>query len=68
MSFLKKSNIRQLILVLAMLSTLGTVVNMYLTSSKVQKQALINSTLQSNEAYASKLAVMSFQIESVVFR
>ena len=56
MSFLKKSNLRQLILVLAMLSTLATVINMYLTGSKVQRQALINSTLQSNEAYAIKLA------------
>lgn len=56
MAFLKKSNLRQLILVLALLGTLVTVVNMYFTSSKIQKQTLIDTTLQNNEAYASKLA------------
>lgn len=56
MALLKRSNLRQLILVLALLSTLGTVLNMYFTSSEVQKQALIESTLESHKAYASKLA------------
>lgn len=56
MTILKRSNLRQLITVLALLGALVTVVNMYLTSSKVQKTALINGTLQSNEAYAAKLA------------
>ena len=56
MALFKQSNLRQLIVVLALLSTLVTVVNMYIASSDVQKQALIASTLQSNEAYAAKLA------------
>lgn len=56
MALLKRSNLRQLILVLALLSTLATVLNMYFTSSKVQRQALITNTLKSHEAYASKLA------------
>lgn len=56
MAFLVRSNLRQLIVILALLSTLVAVINMFIASAKVQKQALIDNTLLSNEAYASKLA------------
>lgn len=56
MAFLVRSNLQQLILTLALVSTLFTVVNMFIASSRVQKQTLINNTLENNEAYASKLA------------
>lgn len=56
MAFLKRSNLRQLITALALLGTLITVVNMFIASAKVQKQAIIENALLTNEAYASKLA------------
>ena len=56
MAFLIRSNLRQLVVSLALLGTLVAVFNMFITSAKIQKQALIENTLQSNEAYASKLA------------
>ena len=56
MVFLVRSNLRQLIVALALLSTLVAVLNMFVSSVKVQRQALIDNTFQSNEAYASKLA------------
>lgn len=56
MALLIRSNLRQLILILALLGALVTVVNMFVTSATVQKQALIKNTLLNNESYADKLA------------
>ena len=56
MPLLVRSNLRQLIIVLAFLSALISVFNMFLVSSQVQKDALIQNTLEGNEAYAAKLA------------
>lgn len=56
MPFLVRSNLRQLIIVLAFLSALISVFNMFLVGSKVQKEALIHSSLENNQAYAAKLA------------
>lgn len=51
-----RSNLRQLIVAMALLSAIATATNVFITSAQVQKQALIDNTLQSNEAYAIKLA------------
>lgn len=56
MRWLAKSNLRQLIVGLVLLSTLLAVINMFIASAKVQKQSLIDNTLQHNEGYAAKLA------------
>jgi len=56
MKWLAKSNLRLLIVGLVLLSTLSAVVNMFIASAKVQKQSLIDNTLQHNEGYAEKLA------------
>lgn len=56
MPFLVRSNLQQLIIVLAILSAFISVVNMFLVSAQVQKSALIESSLNNNQAYATKLA------------
>ena len=56
MPLFARSNLRQLIVAMALISTIATATNVFLTSAKVQKQALIDNTLLSNEAYAIKLA------------
>lgn len=58
MKWLAKSNLRLLIIGLVLLSTLLAVINMFIASAKVQKQSLIDNTLQHNEGYATKLAQM----------
>jgi len=59
MAYLVRSNLRQLIVLLALIGTLVTVLNMFLASAKVQKQVLIENTLESNQAYAEKLAAIT---------
>ena len=49
-------NLRRLILSLAILSALITLANTFYASYRVQRQLLIDNTLASNRAYASKLA------------
>lgn len=56
MKWLAKSNLRLLIIGLVLLSTLLAVINMFIASAEVQKQSLIDNTLQHNEGYATKLA------------
>ena len=56
MKWLAKSNLRLLIIGLVLLSTLLAVINMFIASAKVQKQSLIDNTLQHNDGYATKLA------------
>lgn len=68
MQLLQRSNLRQLIVTLALLSSVVTFINMFVASAKVQKQALIENTLLSNEAYAFKLAnSIQFFLESTQF-
>lgn len=49
-------DLRRLILLLAILSVLITLANSLYASYRVQRQMLIDSTLESNHAYATKLA------------
>lgn len=49
-------NLRRLILTLALLSTLTTLVNVLYASYRVQRDTLVQNTLDSNRAYAAKLA------------
>lgn len=49
-------NLRRLILLVALVSGLAALLNTFYASYKVQRQLLIDSTLQANEAYARKLA------------
>lgn len=56
MPLLVRSNLQQLIIVLAILSAFISVINMFIVSSQVQKHALIEGSLKNNQAYATKLA------------
>ena len=56
MAWLVRSNLRWWVLLIALLSALVPVINLFLTSSELQKQALIKHSLESNEAYAIKIA------------
>jgi diguanylate cyclase (GGDEF)-like protein len=49
-------NLRRLILLLAIISVLITLANSFHASYRVQRQLLIDNTLESNRAYAAKLA------------
>lgn len=52
-------NLRRLILLLSVLSALTMMANSIYAGYRVQRQQLIDATLQSNEAYATKLATSS---------
>lgn len=52
----KKINLRQLILVLAIASSLGSLANVFYASYQVLRTQLIHNALEVNYAYASKLA------------
>lgn len=67
MGRLAKSNLRQLIIVLVVLSILATVVNMYIAGARVQKQSLFDNTLQHNQGYAKQLA-QSLQVSLEIAR
>lgn len=56
MPFLVRSNLQKLIIVLAFLSTFISVTNMFFVSSHVQKEALLQGSLEIHENYAMKLA------------
>lgn len=49
-------DLRALILIFALLSALATLANTLATAYRVQREALIDTTLQSNRAYAEKVA------------
>ncbi len=53
---LLRVDLRRLILILAILSALITLANSFYASYRVQRQLLIDSTLESNRVYATKLA------------
>lgn len=56
-SFSPKSiNLRALILIFVLLATLATLGNSLFVAYQVQREALIDSTLEANRAYASKVA------------
>lgn len=55
-SFLFRLDLRRLILALALLSSLIILANSLYASYSVQRQILIDSNLESNHAYAAKLA------------
>lgn len=55
-SFIFRLDLRKLILALAILSGLVTLANSLYASYRVQRQMLIDHTLESNHAYAAKLA------------
>jgi len=54
--WLKKTDLKQLILILASLSMLVTVFNMFYASAVVHRKSLMDGTLQHNAGYADKLA------------
>lgn len=56
MQWLKKTSLKQLILILASLSMLVTVFNMFYASAVVHRKSLMDSILQNNAGYADKLA------------
>lgn len=55
-AFLFRVDLRRLILLLATFSAIVTLVNGFYASYAVQRQQLIDSALESNRAYAQKLA------------
>lgn len=56
MKLLAKSNLRQLILALVVFSIGFTVLSMFFSGARVQKQALIDTTLETNESRAVRFA------------
>lgn len=54
--FIQRIDLRRLILVLTIVSAMVSLVNTMQASYRVQSQQLIDSTLESNAAYAAKLA------------
>lgn len=56
LSNLLQVNLRRLILMLAMFSVIVTLMNVFLASYKVQKQLLLENTLEANRVYTAKLA------------
>lgn len=55
-SSLFRLNLRRLILLLAIFGVMVTLVNVLLASYKVQKELLIENTLESNRVYSAKIA------------
>ncbi|TBV17452.1 sensor domain-containing diguanylate cyclase [Stutzerimonas kirkiae] len=53
---LLRSDLRRLILLLTIISSLATLANAIYASYRVQRQLLIDNTLEANHAYAAKLA------------
>ena len=57
MKLLAKSNLRQLILALVVFSIGFTVLSMFFSGARVQKQALIDTTLETNESQIGRAHV-----------
>ena len=55
-SSLFRIDLRRLILILAVMSAFVTLANSFYASYRVQRQLLIDNTLEENRVYATKLA------------
>ncbi len=56
---LEKVNLRKLILVLCVFSVMVTLLNAFYSLYQVQRNIIINTTLESNRVYAKKMAEMT---------
>ena len=56
---LEKVNLRKLILVLCVFSAMVTLLNAFYSLYQVQRDIIINTTLESNRVYAKKMAEMT---------
>ncbi|PFG56267.1 diguanylate cyclase (GGDEF)-like protein [Vibrio sp. ES.051] len=59
MSFRKKINLRNLIVILCVFSVFVTLINAFYSIYLVQRELIVNNTLESNRVYAQKMSEMT---------